>query len=61
MDLAQLWRRIVFNIAISNTVRHLRNHGFIYDKEGWILPPAYDLNPVPLYQGLHLNITRIDN
>lgn len=29
-DLAQLWRRIVFNIAVSNTDDHLRNHGFIY-------------------------------
>ncbi|HDL5518503.1 TPA: HipA domain-containing protein, partial [Mannheimia haemolytica] len=61
IDLAQLWRRIVFNIAISNTDDHLRNHGFIYAQEGWILSPAYDLNPVPLSQGLHLNITDSDN
>ncbi|HDZ3621183.1 TPA: HipA domain-containing protein [Mannheimia haemolytica] len=61
IDLAQLWRRIVFNIAISNTDDHLRNHGFIYAQEGGILSPAYDLNPVPLSQGLHLNITDSDN
>jgi serine/threonine-protein kinase HipA len=37
-NLHQLWRRIIFNIAISNTDDHLRNHGFILTKEGWILP-----------------------
>ena len=45
-DLAELWRRIVFNIAVSNTDDHLRNHGFIYNKGGWLLSPAYDINPV---------------
>lgn len=60
-DLAQLWRRIVFNIAISNTDDHLRNHGFIYHNKGWILSPAYDLNPVTPANGLHLNITDTDN
>ncbi|OBX05688.1 toxin HipA [Gallibacterium genomosp. 3] len=60
-DLMQLWRRIVFNIAVSNTDDHLRNHGFIYQNAGWILSPAYDLNPSPLSQGLHLNITDSDN
>lgn len=48
-DLNQLWRRIVFNILISNTDDHLRNHGFLYSShEGWRLSPAYDLNPVPV-------------
>lgn len=48
-DLAQLWRRIVFSILISNTDDHLRNHGFIYEShEGWRISPAYDLNPVPV-------------
>ena len=60
-DLAQLWRRIIFNIAISNTDDHLRNHGFIYHKGGWILSPAYDVNPVTPANGLHLNITDSDN
>ena len=47
-DLAQLWRRIVFNVLISNTDDHLRNHGFLYDGPlGWRLSPAYDLNPTP--------------
>ena len=48
-DMEQLWRRLVFNILISNTDDHLRNHGFLYaGPEGWRLSPAYDLNPVPV-------------
>jgi serine/threonine-protein kinase HipA len=48
-DMAALWRRLVFNILISNTDDHLRNHGFLYaGQEGWRLSPAYDLNPVPV-------------
>src|SRR5436853_5399644 len=47
-DIEALWRRLVFNILISNTDDHLRNHGFLYaGQEGWRLSPAYDLNPVP--------------
>ncbi|MFZ3191603.1 MAG: type II toxin-antitoxin system HipA family toxin [Moraxellaceae bacterium] len=61
VDLAQLWRRIVFNVAISNTDDHLRNHGFLLTPKGWRLSPAYDLNPIVGQQGLHLNITDTDN
>ena len=46
-DLRQLWRRIVFNMLVSNTDDHLRNHGFLRDPNGWRLAPAYDLNPMP--------------
>ena len=47
-DMSALWRRLVFNILVSNTDDHLRNHGFLYaGPEGWRLSPAYDLNPVP--------------
>ncbi|WP_139103325.1 type II toxin-antitoxin system HipA family toxin, partial [Pararhodobacter sp. CCB-MM2] len=60
-DLVQLWRRIVFNIAVSNTDDHLRNHGFIYHDGGWMLSPAYDINPVTPASGLHLNISDNDN
>ena len=60
-DLAQLWRRIVFNIAVSNCDDHLRNHGFIYKNQGWVLSPAYDINPVNTATGLHLNISEYDN
>lgn len=46
-DAAQLWRRMVFNVLISNTDDHLRNHGFLREPNGWRLSPAYDLNPMP--------------
>lgn len=55
-DLHQLWRRIVFNIAISNTDDHLRNHGFILKDKGWRLSPAFDINPSIDKAGLALNI-----
>lgn len=60
-NLHQLWRRIVFNIAISNTDDHLRNHGFILTDNGWVLSPAYDLNPTIDKSGLALNIDMDNN
>lgn len=48
-DLSELWRRIVFSIMISNTDDHLRNHGFLYERDrGWRLSPVYDINPTPI-------------
>jgi serine/threonine-protein kinase HipA len=47
-DLEALWRRIVFNVLISNVDDHLRNHAFLYSGlSGWRLSPAYDVNPTP--------------
>ena len=60
-DLIELWKRIVFNMAISNTDDHLRNHAFIFTKKGWILSPLYDVNPVPYGDELSLNINEYDN
>lgn len=60
-DLEELWGRIVFNIAVSNSDDHLRNHGFILTNNGWELSPAYDLNPIPLSRGLNLNISEFSN
>lgn len=60
-DLRELWKRIVFNIAIKNTDDHLRNHGFILTSSGWVLSPAYDVNPVYFGRGLTLNISETDN
>ena len=40
-DMEALWRRLVFDILISNTDDHLRNHGFLYEgRAGWRLSPA---------------------
>ena len=44
-DLAQLFRRVVFNILVGNRDDHLRNHGFIREPSGWRLSPAFDMNP----------------
>jgi serine/threonine-protein kinase HipA len=60
-DLEELWRRIIFSISVSNSDDHLRNHGFILTHGGWILSPAYDLNPSELATGLKLNISENDN
>jgi serine/threonine-protein kinase HipA len=60
-DLEQLWRRIVFSICVTNTDDHLRNHGFLLTNEGWVLSPAYDINPVETGAGLKLNISDEDN
>lgn len=60
-DLEQLWRRIVFYIAIKNTDDHLRNHGFLLTGNGWQLSPAYDVNPIYYGTGLSLNISETDN
>jgi len=61
-DLEQLWRRIVFNMCVSNTDDHLRNHGFLLRPgKGWALAPAFDMNPVADGDGLRLNVSEADN
>lgn len=55
-DLIQLWTRMVFNILISNTDDHLRNHGFVLSQSGWELSPAYDINPSIDKEELSLSI-----
>jgi len=61
-DLRELWSRIVFNMLVSNTDDHLRNHGFILvPGKGWRLSEAYDMNPVSESHGLKLNVSEVDN
>lgn len=60
-DLVELWKRIVFNMAVSNTDDHLRNHAFILTENGWVLSPLYDVNPVPYGEELALNVNADDN
>lgn len=60
-DMAELWRRIVFTVMISNTDDHLQNHGFFYERhKGWRLSPAYDMNPTPIEIKAHVLSTAID-
>lgn len=60
-DLLELWKRIVFNMAVTNTDDHLRNHAFIFGKNGWELSPLYDVNPVPYGDELSLLVDDEDN
>ena len=61
-DLEQLWRRMLFFMCVSNCDDHLRNHGFLQlPGEGWVLAPAFDMNPDPEADGLLLNISESDN
>lgn len=60
-DLLELWKRIVFNICVTNTDDHLRNHGFLLTDQGWVLSPAYDINPIADGTALTLNISEDDN
>jgi serine/threonine-protein kinase HipA len=60
-DAQALYRRVVFNVLISNLDDHLRNHGFLrLGKAGWTLSPAYDLNPVPTDIKARVLTTNID-
>ncbi len=59
-DCTELFRRVVFSIAIHNTGDHLRNHGFIIAPWGLRLAPAYDINPVPDCDALTLAINEVD-
>ncbi len=46
-DLEELYRRMMFNILVTNDDDHLRNHGFLWDGKGWRLSPLYDVVPKP--------------
>lgn len=47
-DGQQLWRRLVFNLLITNVDDHLNNLGFLHVANGlWRLAPAFDINPFP--------------
>lgn len=60
-DMMELWKRIVFSMAVSNTDDHLRNHGFILTDEGWHLSPLYDVNPNADGDVLALNVDENNN
>lgn len=60
-DLLQLWKRIVLNMAVSNTDDHFRNHGFIVKQGGWRLAPLYDVNPDIYGNDLSLNVNESDS
>lgn len=45
--LEELFRRALFNVLVGNRDDHLRNHGFLREPTGWVLAPAFDVNPNP--------------
>lgn len=60
-DLAELFKRMIFNILVNNNDDHLRNHGFLWDSssQGWRLSPLYDVVPTPVVaqtRYLHLGV-----
>lgn len=58
IQLAQLFRRVVFNVLTGNRDDHLRNHGFLLSELGWELSPAFDMNPNPTRRN---HVLRIDD
>lgn len=46
-DLSELYRRVTLSVALHNTDDHMRNHGFLLAKGGWVLAPVFDINPNP--------------
>lgn len=54
-DLIELWKRIVFSMAVFSTDDPLRNYGFLLTGKGWRLLPMYDVSPVPYGETLSLN------
>lgn len=46
-DNAELFKRMVYNVLVSNDDDHLRNHGFVWEPHlaGWRLSPLYDVLP----------------
>jgi serine/threonine-protein kinase HipA len=47
-DRIELFRRIVFNAAVTNNDDHPRNHAVRRTARGWCLTPVYDLVPAPV-------------
>ena len=57
-NLQELFRRVAFNICVGNSDDHFRNHGFLLTPKGWVLSPAYDMNPtLNDHQSLLINST----
>lgn len=55
-NLEELYRRVAFNIIVGNSDDHFRNHGFLLTRKGWVLSPAYDINPtLSEHQSLLIN------
>ncbi|GGH52443.1 hypothetical protein GCM10010975_07060 [Comamonas phosphati] len=54
--MAELWRRMAFNVLVGNGDDHPRNHGFLRREGGWQLSPAYDIAPYTPHGGQALEV-----
>lgn len=45
-DREEVFRRMVFNVAVRNSDDHELNHGLVYGRGSFDLAPAYDICPV---------------
>jgi len=52
-EVYKLFRRMVFNVVISNRDDHAKNFSFQYKNNQWLLSPAYDLLPSAGFNGWH--------
>ena len=52
-EVAEMFRRMVFNIRISNRDDHAKNFSFQWVDGAWKLSPAYDLLPSSGFNGYH--------
>lgn len=55
-DRIELFRRMIFNAAVTNNDDHPRNHAMLRTPHGWRLTPAYDLVPAPLVSLEHRDL-----
>lgn len=60
-DLKELFKRLIFNIAVSNTDDHFGNHAFLLNKHGWTLAPLFDLISSPFGYNLTLKVGQKTN
>ncbi|MDO9050391.1 MAG: type II toxin-antitoxin system HipA family toxin [Methylotenera sp.] len=50
----ELYRRMVFNVAVRNSDDHELNHGLIHYKHGdWRLSPAFDIVPTTVFHHVY--------
>jgi serine/threonine-protein kinase HipA len=52
-EVVQMFKRMVFNVLISNRDDHAKNFSFQRKEDGWHLSPAYDMLPEKGFNGFH--------
>jgi serine/threonine-protein kinase HipA len=55
-DRVELFRRMVFNAAVTNDDDHPRNHAVVRAAKGWQLSPAYDIVPARRFSLEHRDL-----